>query len=168
MERGRAELIEAAVDAGAATLFAAALAIALIQLAGTAALACAAAALGWFACFYALRAIEPVAEWLAMPAFEAPEFPPAAPDELVLTMAERVADNDAEQRVGDELLLDPAKVHFGADSRVVRLFAPAAMQSPGELNAGIGRHPGGTPRNAPGDASQALFEALAELRRSLR
>jgi hypothetical protein len=48
-----------------------------------------------------------------------------------------------------ELLLDDAAA--GGDSRVVRLFDPSA-----------------SPRAAPPDASQALYDALAKLRRSLR
>jgi hypothetical protein len=58
---------------------------------------------------------------------------------------------------------------------VVQLFEPAAMPTAGELKARIDRHvanpPIGRDNNstpAPADASGALFEALAELRRSLR
>jgi hypothetical protein len=48
-------------------------------------------------------------------------------------------------------LLDDVLANAGGDSRVVRLFdAPAAPQA------------------APPDASQALYAALAQLRRSLR
>ena len=49
------------------------------------------------------------------------------------------------------LLLDDMLADVGEDSRVVRLFEPSAA-----------------PRAAPPDASQALYEALAKLRRSLR
>ena len=51
----------------------------------------------------------------------------------------------------DELLLDDVLANAGPDSRVVRLFDPVAA-----------------PRAAPPDASQALYDALAKLRRSLR
>lgn len=50
-----------------------------------------------------------------------------------------------------ELLLDDALLAPDEDSRVVRLFDPSAA-----------------PQAAPPDASQALYEALAGLRRSLR
>lgn len=50
-----------------------------------------------------------------------------------------------------ELLLDDALATAGRDSRVVRLFEPSAA-----------------PQAAPPDASQALYDALAQLRRSLR
>jgi hypothetical protein len=67
-----------------------------------------------------------------------------------------------------ELLLDHEAAHVGSDSRVVRLFEPAAMPTPGELKARIDRHLVETSRSAPPDASQALLEALTDLRRSLR
>jgi hypothetical protein len=53
------------------------------------------------------------------------------------------------------------------DSRVVRLFDPAAMPTPGELKTRIDDHlaPDGE-RSA--EAAKALHDALAELRRSLR
>lgn len=50
-----------------------------------------------------------------------------------------------------ELLLENALGAPGEDSRVVRLFDPSAA-----------------PQAAPPDASQALYDALASLRRSLR
>jgi len=56
-----------------------------------------------------------------------------------------------------------------SDSRVVRLFDPAAMPTPGQLQARIDRHlDGGTSQSPSPDASEALLEALADLRRSLR
>lgn len=55
------------------------------------------------------------------------------------------------------------------DSRVVRLFDPSAMPTPSELKARIDRHlERGSPPGASPDASQALVDALTELRRSLR
>jgi hypothetical protein len=43
------------------------------------------------------------------------------------------------------------------------------MPTPGQLKARIDRHlEGGGPAEASPDASQALYDALAELRRSLR
>ena len=69
-----------------------------------------------------------------------------------------------------ELLLGPADIlaRIDPDARVVRLFDPAAMPAPGPDGPNA-RHPiDGTSPTAPPDASQALYDALAELRRSLR
>jgi len=52
---------------------------------------------------------------------------------------------------------------------VVRLFDVSAMPSPGELKHRIDRHlDGPSPSSPPPDASQALHDALSELRRTLR
>ena len=68
-----------------------------------------------------------------------------------------------------ELALQDILAELGPNSRVVRLFDPAAMPTPGQLNARIERHleRRDFPATAP-DASQALYDALTELRRSLR
>ena len=69
----------------------------------------------------------------------------------------------------DELLLDDILREIAPDSRVVQLFDAARMPTAGELQANIDRHlrsAGRTP--AQDDASQALHDALSELRRSLR
>ena|SRR5690348_4198681 len=58
---------------------------------------------------------------------------------------------------------------LGSDSRVVRLFDPAAMPTPAELKERIDDHLDPAPDAAKSaDAAQALHDALAELRRSLR
>jgi hypothetical protein len=95
-------------------------------------------------------------------------------DELVLTDADRVSDEliltDADRlHVGDALVLDDILAEIGPDSRVVRLFDRSAMPTPAQLRSRIDRHRGqaAAAANAP-DASQALSDALAELRRSLR
>jgi hypothetical protein len=81
--------------------------------------------------------------------------------------AEPAAENSAS--TDEPLVLDDILADLGPDSRVVRLFDPAAMPTPGQLNARIARH---LDRDAAPvashDASQALHDALAELRRSLR
>ena len=64
----------------------------------------------------------------------------------------------------EPLSLDDILAQLGPDSRVVRLFDPAAMPSPAALSARIDRHL----EPSQVDASEALHEALAELRRSLR
>ena len=71
------------------------------------------------------------------------------------------------------LLLVDALQKAEPDSRVVRLFAHQPMPTPGQLKERIDRHLAGAPRHpsplmpAP-DASQALYAALNDLRRSLR
>jgi hypothetical protein len=88
------------------------------------------------------------------------------PGELLLTDSDRFhpLDRDA----SDELVLEDILAELGPGSRVVRLFDPAAMPTPSQLNARIERHLGeGSASSAPPDASQALYDALAELRRSL-
>jgi len=56
-----------------------------------------------------------------------------------------------------------------SDSRVVRLFDPAKMPTPGQLKSKIDDHldQEATPQQHA-EGVQALHEALAELRRSLR
>jgi hypothetical protein len=71
--------------------------------------------------------------------------------------------------VEEPLDLDDILVELGSDARVVRLFDPAAMPTAGELKDRIDDHLGEMPDPArSADAAQALHEALAELRRSLR
>ena len=104
-----------------------------------------------------------------------------AAEELILTDADRLAaarsDNPAPAM--DELVLDDIVAEPEPDSRVVRLFDRQAMPSPGQLRQQIDRHlavsdlpeKGGPEETGPeetGDASQALSDALSELRRSLR
>jgi hypothetical protein len=161
MDKGRARGIEAAVDAGAALLLAIAVAIVLVEFGAGAALGTALPALAFAGCFYGLRSIQPEAPRFRLAPFESPAEPQA---ELLLTELDRLHP--------DELLLDRALAHVGRDSRVVRLFAPAAaVPTPGELKARIDRHLASAPQarsTDPADASEALFSALADLRRSLR
>ena len=100
------------------------------------------------------------------------------------TLALKVMDNvelllSEADRVGSDAPLDLNDIleEIGPDSRVVRLFDRKAMAAPtpGQLQSRISEHmKGGTSRSAPpnlagpSDASKALSEALAELRRSLR
>jgi hypothetical protein len=85
-------------------------------------------------------------------------------DELLLTDADR-----AESGGGDALMLDDVLAELEPDSRVVRLFDPSAMPRPGGFEVRIDQHLGAGPSQSPSpDASQALYDALAELRRSLR
>jgi hypothetical protein len=85
--------------------------------------------------------------------------------ELLLT------DGDLLQPADDEglLELDDILHEVGPDARVVRLFDPSVMPTPGQLTARIDRHlDNRAPSAASPDASQALVEALTELRQSLR
>ena len=68
-----------------------------------------------------------------------------------------------------ELLLDDPLRSIPSDSRVVRLFAPQALPTAGQLADRIERHLGHAPaENLGDDGYDALREALDELRRSLR
>ena len=157
MEAETVRRIEAAVDAAASATFAAAVggaAYALLKgqssapalLAEPAIAAVAALLLG----YGLLRLVQPRIESAPVPIFDVRQIEPMA-----VTAAE------------EPLLLDDILAELGPDSRVVRLFDRAAMPSPGELKERIDRHlDAGTAFT--GDASQALHDALAELRRSLR
>lgn len=86
-------------------------------------------------------------------------------DELLL---DQPLVEEASRKVA-ELLLDDALQAPAAGSRVVQLFADGRMPSAGQLKSRIDRHLADSGKVAPvADASDALSEALAELRRSLR
>ena len=86
-------------------------------------------------------------------------------DELLLTKADRLNG----QVHDDPLVLDDILAEIDPEARVVRLFDRKAMPTPGQLKSRIDSHlEQGSSTAAPSDASQALSEALAELRRSLR
>lgn len=175
----KAERIEAAVGRLAAAVFAAAAGFAAWKfVAGEGfapwAFAVPAGALGYLLCLAISRSVP-----AGVPEFRLPEFAPANFEpvewselllteqvELVLTCADRVAPPIP---LPEELLLDDILAEIEPDSRVVRLFDPNAMPTPAQLNAQIVRHLNrGTAPAEPPDASQALYDALAELRRSLR
>jgi hypothetical protein len=143
---------ESAVDVLAAAIFAAAVAFAVSRLtadAGPAPLFVAIAA--FLAVHAALRHIPADERSYALPAFR------PAPIEL---------EPEAQGESTEELLLDDM-LAVAPDARVVRLFG---RQRPGagELHASIDRNIlSNRSRPAPPDASQALSDALAELRRSL-
>lgn len=69
-----------------------------------------------------------------------------------------------------ELLLEDVLPRIRGESRVIQMFGHAAP-TPGELKSRIDRHLNGAGRVPPlpsqPDASQALYDALADLRRSL-
>jgi hypothetical protein len=65
----------------------------------------------------------------------------------------------------EALLLDDILASMGPDSRVVRLFAPDQMPTAGQLKERIDQHIGGAHDS---DAADALQQALADIRKSLR
>lgn len=127
-----------------------------------------AAVVGALACLLSvsvLRLLAPRPRY-PVPVFDLRKIDPAPMDELLLTDDLRVKD---EPPAGDALVLDDILAKLGSDARVVRLFDPSAMPTPGQLRARIDRHlDDNAPPTASPDASQALFDALSELRGSLR
>ncbi len=180
MRGGRATKVERAVERAAATLFATAMACSTFAFLANELdqLRLAIVSLGAFVAGFALaatvlRILGRDAAQFALPSFELSpldldpwdELLLTEQTELVLTEADRLPEKSAE----DELILDDILAKLGSDSRVVRLFEPSAMPTPGQLNARIESHlrQASTPA-AVVDASEALFEALTQLRRSLR
>jgi hypothetical protein len=88
--------------------------------------------------------------------------------ELLLTRGQMLNPPPAEEA---DLLLDDVLAQLQPNSRVVQLFDPQKLPTAGELQSRIERHLGNAARVAPDDgppdASQALYDALADLRRSL-
>jgi hypothetical protein len=180
MSGDRAEHIEAGVDRLAAAICAVATAFAFsklvpIPLMERVALAAATGVLGYLLLVQALASVAAGKRTLRLPEFKLADFEPVELDELLLTELPELILTEADRLPAkevyrpDELLLDDILTEIGAESRVVRLFDPAAMPTPGQLNARIERHLNqGSPPAAPPDASQALYDALADLRRSLR
>jgi hypothetical protein len=172
MDVGVIGRIERDAERIAALLFAAAAAfgvhVGLAPMVGPPALAgftAAAAALAFLLCSLVLHAWARHQSFALLP-FELQEFGPfQAAEELLLTDADRLVPHGA--AAPEPLLLDDILAELGPDSRVVRLFDRKAMPTPGELSARIDDHLGQPPAAAP-DASEALSNALAELRRSLR
>ena len=125
---------------------------------------------GVFAAAYTVMRIVPAeAHRLALPEFESPA---AAVDELfddVLLLDQPLI--EAATGAVAELLLDDPLPAPTPDSRVVQLFAGGRMPTAGQLKHRIDRHLADGARPAQDmatDAADALSEALAELRRSLR
>lgn len=182
MSGERTQQIETVVDRAAAMLFATAVAFVAYRLSNlptvTASfLALGAVAAAYLACMQVLRAVHPERSRFVLAEFGVVEIPEPEPEleelmlteltELVLTDADRVGSNW--ERSNDELVLDDILAEIGPGARVVRLFDPAGMPTPGQLKSRIDKHLNGSSRSSPApDDSRALHEALAELRRSLR
>jgi len=123
--------------------------------------------------FAAMRLVPAEARHLALPDFGSVVLD----DELLLDQPYLAFDEllldqplvDAGAVAVAELLLDDPLSVPAADSRVVQLFADGRMPTAGQLKSRIDRHLAeGGQRTPTSDASDALSEALAELRRSLR
>jgi hypothetical protein len=65
----------------------------------------------------------------------------------------------------EALLLDDILARMGPDSRVVRLFAPGEMPTAGQMKERIDQHIGAA---RDSEAADALHQALADIRKSLR
>jgi hypothetical protein len=160
--------IEMGVELVASALFAGAVAFAAYTLLETAVagpqlaiLAGAAAAAAFELSSLVMRAGRAAKSSFAAPAFDLPDLEPFESDELLLSEEDRL--------VPEPLLLDDVLAEMGPESRVVRLFDRKAMPTAGQLQSQIDDHlyQRSAPQTPP-DASQALSDALAELRRSLR
>jgi hypothetical protein len=171
MRAGTVKKIESGIELAATAIFAAAVGFAVFQILGRVAdepglgaFTAAAAVTAYALCKRVLIRLGGSEPQFPVPIFDLGTIERRGPDELLLTDADRL--NPADR---DPLVLDDVLAEIGPDSRVVRLFDPAAMPTPGQLKARIDRHldDRGAAEASP-DASQALYDALAELRRSLR
>lgn len=112
----------------------------------------------------ALAAIDPEPQRVPVAIFDVRQIDPEPLPELLLTEVHEPAS------AAEPLMLDDVLGELAPDSRVVRLFDPAAMPTAGQLNKRIESHlSASNRRDAPNDpdAAQALHDALAQLRRSL-
>lgn len=190
MEAGQIDLIEISAERFASALFGAAVGFAvyvalrgLVSLPELAVCAGAAAIVAHLLCSRSLVAFASKGPQFKVRAFDVREIETLdesdellltdddrVSDELVLTEADRLESPD-ELILGDEdrlLVLEDVLEEIGPQSRVVRLFDRKAMPTPGQLKTKIDDHLGRGSPAAQSDASQALSDALAELRRSLR
>jgi hypothetical protein len=169
MEGRTAHRLELAVDVLASAILAAAVALVSLRLGMPPLAAGAVALLILLAGLKGLAAIGSGLPSFKLVEFQPAEFPEATlPDELLLTDADRLL---ALPSAGSEepLVLDDILANLDSGSRVVRLFDRAAMPTPGQLQVRIDRHLADSePPLLSADASQALHDALAELRRTLR
>jgi hypothetical protein len=128
-----------------------------------------AAAVAYLASSRALNAVSPRRSLVAVPVFDLRTIDMDETDELILGEADRYTPQEESKADTDPLELDDILAEIGEDSRVVRLFDPAAMPTPGELKSRIDDHLEGRPSDGQSaEAAQALHEALAQLRRSVR
>lgn len=161
MDRGGDELIGWSIDGVAAGLLGAAIGACLLMV-GFMTEAVVASSGAGMAALAVLRQVRPEPRRFRLPAFalEKVEF-----DVLELS----------DVAPAEPLELEDALPAADEDSRVVQLFAPRNLPTPGELAQRIENHLGGGADGGRGgkvlelevDASAALRQALGELRRSL-
>lgn len=167
MRAGNVERIETAMQRVAAASFGGAVAFAAYSLLrpvadepGRGAFTAAAAFVAYVLCARLLDRVDAATGRFPVRAFDVGAIEQAAAKSPA-TIPEPPAD--------EPLVLDDILAEIGPDARVVRLFDPSAMPTPGQLRARIDRHlEDCDPTAGLVDASQALYDALAELRRSLR
>jgi hypothetical protein len=172
MRASRIETIEATAGVAAAASLAGAfgfagyrLADGLTDTAGMVAVASVSTIVGFIAGRSLLKVLAGAPKPFAQPIFDIVEVEPVEHDELLLTDHDRLRPADD----AEALELDDILVEIAPNSRVVQLFDRSAMPTPGQLKERIDRHlDGGTSHSPSPDASEALFAALADLRRSLR
>lgn len=159
MGGGTARRVEAAVSAAASVALGGALGFAAYSIVGVIAVAFAVAIAGL------------AVGWATLEHFgREPDFPIATFDlgavRVVPAEEEPLELSDVYE---EPLELDDVLAEVGPGARVVRLFDVNAMPTPAELRQRIDRHLGReAPPVASPDASQALIEALTQLRQSLR
>jgi hypothetical protein len=174
MKAASAIRIEKTVDSAASALFASAVGYAayayLTKQVGNPLLAVesgAATAVALLLSYRLLNAVQPSARRVPVPIFDVRDIEQmdAEPrEEEPLDLIDVF-----EPRAEEPLDLTDILTGLGSDSRVVRLFDPAAMPTSAELKERIDDHLDPVPDAAKSaDAAQALHDALAELRRSLR
>lgn len=126
--------------------------------------------------FIAMKAVKPEPRRHVLPEFALDRV---EADELLLDVVydEPLLLDHVFEEEDDALLLEDALPKAEPESRVVRLFAHPPMLTPGQLKDRIDRHLAGGPPTSAAlsrisppqvDASEALYAALDELKRSLR
>lgn len=166
------------VESCGAVVPAAAAAVAAAKIAPAHGLPLSMAVLASFCSVYALafalmRIVPAEPHRLTLPAFDPPMIVTAGEIDDVLLLNQPLFEEEfytASEAVA-ELLLDDPLPEFTPNSRVVHLFGDGRMPTAGQLQRRIDAHLADGQRPAPKatiDAADALGEALAELRRSMR
>lgn len=170
MEARHIERVEGAIDSVAAAVFAAAAGYAVFRVGLPLASAAAVVIASFFFSLRVLGSVRAGSPHFILEPFEVGPLPVAVEvDELQLSDADRLHPSPQPPAGDDELVLDDVLASLGEGSRVVRLFDPSAMPTPGELKARIDRHLDEPDESLlSSDASKALHDALSELRRTLR
>jgi hypothetical protein len=168
MDTRVAQRIEGIASVAAGAILAVAVAYAVSRFTSSAVTIGAGAAATLFVASQFLRSIGQNEQDLSLAPFEPAELVIEELDELLLTETDRV-DQTQSRDLDDALLLEDVLTELGDESRVVRLFDASAMPTPGQLRARIDRHLNhAQAQGRTADASEALHDALAELRRSLK